>query len=205
MTCTRHEPAWRPPKRSAGATTRRTGSGFAAVEARILRAEGLNAEALAIAESVLPAREELSITDTNVKLSVVEAIALRPRPPYLDKAGRLLAIPELLDPGELTPFLQASTAQLRARLDAARGDHEHVDGRFRTAVTLFREFGLVFCLAVAQLGSRARLAPRARPACRCATPARGGAQGARRAARDPLDRARPACREAELREVSVGR
>ncbi|MGZ4398982.1 MAG: AAA family ATPase, partial [Gaiellaceae bacterium] len=42
--------------------------GFAAVEARILRAEGRNADALMTAESVLPSISEISITDTNVKL-----------------------------------------------------------------------------------------------------------------------------------------
>ena len=125
--------------------------GFAGVEARILRAEGRNADALATAESVLPSISEISITDTNVKLNVVEAITSALALPDLDKAGRPLTIPESLDPGEVTPFLQASTAQLRARLDAALGNHEQVEGRFRTAVTLFREFGLVFHLAVTQL------------------------------------------------------
>ena len=40
---------------------------------------------------------------------------------------------------------------LGARLDAARGKHERVDERFRAAAALFREFGLVFHLAVTQL------------------------------------------------------
>ena len=71
--------------------------------------------------------------------------------PDLDKAEELLALPESLDPGELTPYFRASTARLRARVDAARGSHERVDERFRSAATLFREFGIVFYVAVTQL------------------------------------------------------
>ena len=69
----------------------------------------------------------------------------------LDKAEVLLAIPASLDPGEPTPFLQASTARLRARLDAARGSHQRVEEHLRSAAVLFREFGLAFHLAVTQL------------------------------------------------------
>lgn len=54
-------------------------------------------------------------------------------------------------PRELTPFLHANAARLRARLDAAHGNHDHVEERFRTAASVFREFSLVFHLAVTQL------------------------------------------------------
>jgi ATP/maltotriose-dependent transcriptional regulator MalT len=69
----------------------------------------------------------------------------------LDKAEQLLAIPESLYPGERTPMLQAHALRLRARLDAARGQGDRVDERFRTAGALFREFGFVFYEAVTQL------------------------------------------------------
>jgi len=71
--------------------------------------------------------------------------------PDLDKADQLLAIPESLDPGELTPFLQANALHLRARLDAARGNHDQVEQQFRTAAALYREFDLTFHQAVSQL------------------------------------------------------
>ena len=68
----------------------------------------------------------------------------------LDKAEELLATSASLDPGELTPFLQASADRLRARLDAARGSRGGMDERFRAAAALFREFRIVFHLAVTQ-------------------------------------------------------
>ena len=92
-----------------------------------------------------------TITDTGAKATLVEAIEAALALPDLKKAEELLAIPESLDAGELTPFLHANTARLRARVDAARGNHERVEDRFRTAASLFREFGIVFYVAVTQL------------------------------------------------------
>ena len=126
-------------------------AGYEVVEARLLRAEGHQSAALAAAERAVALRGELSVTDTSIKLSLVEATEAALALLDLDKAEHLLAIPESLNPGELTPFLQANTARLRARLDAAHGNHERVEERFRTAASLFREFGLPFHLAVTQL------------------------------------------------------
>jgi len=126
-------------------------AGFAAEEARLLRARGRPDEALAVAERAVAALGELTITDTGAKATLVEAIEAALALPDLKKAEELLAIPESLDAGELTPFLHANTARLRARVDAARGNHERVEDRFRTAASLFREFGIVFYVAVTQL------------------------------------------------------
>jgi predicted ATPase/class 3 adenylate cyclase len=126
-------------------------AGYGYVEARLLRARGRHAEALAAAERALATLGELDITDTQVKIALVEAFEAALAVGDLDKAEQLLAIPESLDPGQLTPFLQASTARLRARLDAATRSHDAVDERSRAAAALFREFGLVFYQAVAQL------------------------------------------------------
>jgi tetratricopeptide (TPR) repeat protein len=128
-----------------------TRASYAAVEARLLRAQGHDAEALAAAERALALRGELSVTDNGIKLALVEAIEAALALNDLDQAEAALAIPESLDPGELTPFLQANTARLRARLDAAHGRHEGVEERFRAAAGLFREFDLAFHLAVTQL------------------------------------------------------
>jgi predicted ATPase/class 3 adenylate cyclase len=124
---------------------------FAATEARVLRAEGRPADALASAERALATVGELDVTDTSIKMALVEAAEAALTLSNLDKADELLAIPESLDPGQLTPFLQAQTARLRARVDAARGQEQRVDEGFRSAASLFREFGLVFYLAVSQL------------------------------------------------------
>jgi tetratricopeptide (TPR) repeat protein len=126
-------------------------AGFAAVEARVLRAEGRHAEALAAAKRGLAVRLDLSITDATIKGSLVEAVTAALDLGDFDEAEALLSIPDSLDPGDLTPFLQASAARLRARLDAARGGGEGIGQRFRSAAGLFREFGFVFYLAVTQL------------------------------------------------------
>jgi tetratricopeptide (TPR) repeat protein len=126
-------------------------AGYAVVEARLLRARGRADEALAVAERALATLDELTITDAAVKEGLVEATEAALAVPDLKKAEELLSIPESRDAGELTPYLSANSARLRARLDAARGDHEPVEDRFGTATSLFREFGLVFHVAVTQL------------------------------------------------------
>jgi class 3 adenylate cyclase/tetratricopeptide (TPR) repeat protein len=126
-------------------------AGFAAVEARVLRAEGRHAEALAAAKRGLAVRLDLSITDATIKGCLVEAVTAALDLGDLEEAEALMSIPDSLDPGDLTPFLQASAARLRARLDAARGGGEGIGQRFRSAAGLFREFGFVFYLAVTQL------------------------------------------------------
>lgn len=126
-------------------------SGYAATEARVLRCEGRLADALASAERGLMTLGELDVTETSIKQALVEATEAALPLSNLEKAEELLAIPESLDPGQLTPFLQAQTARLSARLEAARGQPQRVHERFSSAATLFREYDLVFCLAVCQL------------------------------------------------------
>jgi predicted ATPase len=126
-------------------------TGYAAVEARVLRAEGRLAEALASAERGLANLGELDVTDINIKLALVEGTEAAITLSNLDRVEELLAIPESLDPGQLTPFLQAQTERLRARLDAARGQLQRVDERFRSATAILRACGLVFYVAVTQL------------------------------------------------------
>jgi class 3 adenylate cyclase/tetratricopeptide (TPR) repeat protein len=133
---------------SAGSQIR---AGYAGIEARLLRAEGRPADALAAAERALGVRGELAMTDTSIKMGLVEAVEAALALPDLDRADELLGIAESLDPGEVTPFLQAHTSRLRARLDAARAVDERVDERFLTAAGIFREFDCVFYLAVTQL------------------------------------------------------
>jgi predicted ATPase/class 3 adenylate cyclase len=123
----------------------------AGVEARLRRAQGRPVEALSVAERALATSGDLTITDSALKTALVEAIEAALALPDLRKAEELLAIPESLDPGELTPFLHAHTARLRARLDAARGHHQAVEDGFRTAASVFREFDLAFPLAVTEL------------------------------------------------------
>jgi class 3 adenylate cyclase/tetratricopeptide (TPR) repeat protein len=135
-------------RESAGAQHRAV---YASVEARLLRARGLFVESVAAAERALAMRGELPMIDTALKAAVVEGVESALALGDLDSAAAFLAIPEALDPGELTPFLRASTDRLRARFDAARGDQDQVDERFRASAARCREFGFVFHQAVAQL------------------------------------------------------
>jgi tetratricopeptide (TPR) repeat protein len=137
--------------RFADSDSLQTRVGYSGVEARLLRAQGQDAEAVAAAERGLENLSELGITDAYIKRALVEAIEAALALRDLDKAEQLLAIPEELDPGQLTPVLQAQASSLRARLDAARGSHDRVEERLSTAVALFREFGLIFHQAVTQL------------------------------------------------------
>jgi class 3 adenylate cyclase/tetratricopeptide (TPR) repeat protein len=126
---------------------------YAAVEARLLRAQGRHSEAVSCAEQsvAMLSEGEVAVTSTELKISLIEAIEAALAIPDLDKAEDLLSIPEALSPGELTPLLHAHAIRLRARLDAARGSHEKVEQGFRSAMGVFREFDMNFHLAVCQV------------------------------------------------------
>ena len=124
---------------------------FLAAEARLLRAQTRHEEALAAAEHGLSLRKELSITNTFVKRCLVEALESAFELDQLEKAEELLAFIEGLQRGELTPYLGAHAARFRARLDARRADHQHVERNYTSAETIFAEQGLLFHQAVAQL------------------------------------------------------
>jgi tetratricopeptide (TPR) repeat protein len=124
---------------------------FLASEARLLRAQGKLAEALAAAELALVHRGELANTATNIKANLVEAIEAAFDLGELNRAEELLSTIEGLPLGERTASLDAHAARFRARLDAAHGKDEAVDGSFRRGQAIFREFGVVFYLAVTEL------------------------------------------------------
>jgi predicted ATPase/class 3 adenylate cyclase len=126
-------------------------AGFAASEARLLRAQNRPAEALAAAERGLAHRHELGIASAKIKLSLVEALEAALELDDLAKADELLTLVDTLQPGELTPSLQAHRHRFHARLDARRGNHDHIEGDYHTAETIFAERGLAFHHAATQL------------------------------------------------------
>jgi class 3 adenylate cyclase/tetratricopeptide (TPR) repeat protein len=136
--------------------------GFATAEARLLRAQGLNAEARAVADRAL--RGELEITNSRVKRSLVEALEATLALGNLAEAEELLGGVGKLEPGELTPFLVAQRSRFWARVDAELGRHDRVDENFRHAAAGFREFGFVFYLAATQLEHAKWLIEQGRPA-----------------------------------------
>jgi class 3 adenylate cyclase/tetratricopeptide (TPR) repeat protein len=123
---------------------------YDSVDARVLRAEGRAGDALAAAERVLDLRPELAVNDITFKMALVEGVEAALELADVEKAEELLRVPESLDPGELTPFLQGNAVRLRARLEAARGT-DGTGERLLSAAALFREFGMVFYLAVTLL------------------------------------------------------
>ena len=125
--------------------------GFAAIEARLLRARRRPAEALASAERGLAYRTELGLANRNVKRCLVEAVEATLELDDQVRAAELLGLVDALKPGELAPWLQAQCHRLHARLDSRRGAHDNIDRNFRTAETIFAEYELVFHLAVTQL------------------------------------------------------
>ena len=101
--------------------------------------------------SACSTRTELAVDDLSFKRAWVEGVEAALELSDAEKAEELLSIAESLDPGELTPFLQASALRLRARLEVAHGGVEGIDERLVSAAALFREFGMVFHLAVTEL------------------------------------------------------
>jgi hypothetical protein len=125
---------------------------YAVVAARVLRAQGRYAEALTTAQGGMALQGEgMTVINTEMKLSFVEAVEAALALSEFVGAGELLSESESLAPGDITPFRQAHNARLRARLNAAHGDHGTVEPGFRTAAGLFREFDLTFYLALTQL------------------------------------------------------
>ncbi len=123
---------------------------FALAQARLLRAEGKSADALEAAQRAIAARSELGITFYPVKFGLFEALEAAFALRDLEKARELLAIVDGLRPGQLTPLLRAQQARFRARL-AGLSDGADAAADFATAESIFRDLGMPFRLAVAQL------------------------------------------------------
>jgi tetratricopeptide (TPR) repeat protein len=117
-------------------------------EAMVLRAEGDPQAALAALQFPLSLRDEVGVALIPVKLSFVEALEAAFHLGDAAKLDELLGTIERLHPGERPPLLTAHAARFRAKLAADPADAE---AGFRRAENLFREFDLVFWLAVTQL------------------------------------------------------
>jgi tetratricopeptide (TPR) repeat protein len=69
----------------------------------------------------------------------------------VDRAEHLIAAVEALPPGRRPRLSHAQAVRFRARIASLRRDADEAEHLFMTAVSLFRELGVVFYLAVAQL------------------------------------------------------
>jgi class 3 adenylate cyclase/tetratricopeptide (TPR) repeat protein len=119
-------------------------SGFRAAQTVLFRAEGRQREALAAAEEVLPTIAHHQSVKVAFPQGIEAALELGER----ERAERLLEQVEALPPGRLAPSLRAHAVRFRARLAVMDGDHGRAEAGFSAASSIFREFGLVFWLAV---------------------------------------------------------
>ena len=120
-------------------------------EASLLRAEGKNAEALALAEEAFATRTEFGVRASHVKEALVQAMEAAFALGDLGKVEELLGVIEGLRPGELTPYVQAQGARFGARLAAARGETDQVEPGFEAAARQFADLSMPFARAVTRL------------------------------------------------------
>jgi class 3 adenylate cyclase/tetratricopeptide (TPR) repeat protein len=126
--------------------------GYASMTALTLRSEGRYGDTLAASEEGL---EALGFygggVSADAKIAIAEglesALALDRFEHVEALLGRIDAIPS----GRRPPSLVAQAARYRARLAAARDQHEAVEQGFKTAEAVFREHGLTFFVAATEL------------------------------------------------------
>jgi len=129
---------------------------YALSEAIVLHAEGNARRALETIEQALPESvSRIGVGFIAVKLLIVEALECAFELGDGEKLEELLGRIEALQPGERSPLHMAQAARFRAKLEP---DDSRAEAGFRRAEAIFRELGLVFPLAVAQLEHAERLA-----------------------------------------------
>jgi tetratricopeptide (TPR) repeat protein len=125
---------------------------YAAVTATVLRAEERYEEALSASEEALAASELLGAgVSVDTKIALSEALESALALGRLDAVEELVKRIDAIPPGKRPPFLWAQSARFRARLAAARGEHDGVEQGVKTAAAIFREHGLTFHLAATEL------------------------------------------------------
>jgi tetratricopeptide (TPR) repeat protein len=123
----------------------------AAGAAIIARAEGRLEDALRDAERALAARSGLGIGHEAIKDAFVEGIEAAISLGRFDEAEAILAIAAAIPPGRQSPFLDAQSRRLRARISSLQGDAGLVEPAYKSAIGMFRELETPFWLAVALL------------------------------------------------------
>jgi hypothetical protein len=117
----------------------------------LLLAQGDGEGALHSAEKAMEGQRSLSLSDHRVKESVVTAVEAALRLGDLTKAETILDVFRSLPTGRRTPFHQAQSMRLGARLAVARGEPDGVEAGFKGAVGLFIEMAFPFWVAVTLL------------------------------------------------------
>ena len=124
---------------------------YASGRALLLHAEGQLTDALTLAEEAVDAMKWMSTRHESVKRGFVMALEAAFALGRLDKVEELLGRIDAMQPGEMSAFLDAHRSRFRARLAAAQERAHDVEPPFKAAARVFREYGLVFWLAVTLL------------------------------------------------------
>jgi predicted ATPase/class 3 adenylate cyclase len=124
---------------------------YASLSAVVLRAEGRLAEALASSLETIATSDLLGGVGADAKIAFgmgLDAALLLGR---FDAVEELVARIDAIPAGRRPPSLRAQASRFRARLAAARSEHDGVEPGFKTAAAIFREHGLTFQLALTEL------------------------------------------------------
>jgi class 3 adenylate cyclase/tetratricopeptide (TPR) repeat protein len=121
-----------------------------ALTATLLHAEGRYEDAFRVARQAVEIGDPMGL-GADAKLALVVEIDSAFGLDRLDDAEETVSRIEALPTGDQPAFLRAHAARFRARLAAARGEHDAVEQGFKTAEQIFREYGIPFWLAVTQL------------------------------------------------------
>jgi tetratricopeptide (TPR) repeat protein len=122
---------------------------IALAKALVARAEGRFGDALAAAEDAIHGRDAAgrAVAEEGFVEALESALALE----QVERAEQLLSDVDELAPAERTRFLQAQRTRFVAALASRRGKSAAVERSFKRAAALFRELGLPFWTAVAEL------------------------------------------------------
>jgi class 3 adenylate cyclase/tetratricopeptide (TPR) repeat protein len=126
-------------------------AGYAGCQAIVLLAAKRFEEALAAAEQALEAVAVLSWASQPAKQGLVAGVEAALALGDLDRAEDLIARIDVEPQGAAPMYLRAHAARFRAKLFSVLGQDGKVEPRLKSAAATFRELGLPFWTAVAEL------------------------------------------------------
>jgi class 3 adenylate cyclase/tetratricopeptide (TPR) repeat protein len=137
--------------------------GYASMRALTFRSEGRYSDALAASDEGLEALEFYGGgVSADAKIAIAEGLELGLALGRFDHVEELLARIDAIPSGRRPPSMVAQAARYRARLAAARNEHDAVEQGFKTGEAVFREHGLTFFVAATELEHAEWLAGRGR-------------------------------------------
>jgi hypothetical protein len=123
---------------------------FACARASLLRGRGSDDEALVSAKAAVDGALHIGYTGT-AKVAFTQAIGAAFSLGDLGAVRGLIATIDEMRPGEITPFLRALADRSRGRIAVLDGGGGEADRHFKSAIGLFRETGIPYWRALAQV------------------------------------------------------